>query len=516
MMRASAAFAVALFLLPGASAEFGVESERGYPIGVDGEITPFVYQHWIDKNPEVSRLVAQAQADPINKLAGLTVYPYYPILVAELQRLATDYPDLARLHSAGKSHAGLDLYYLEIADFGNPDRVPIDSREVVYLDGGTHSNEYSGVYFVTEWAQFLLDEFETNETARWIVENRHTFILPMVNPDGSHAFGRINAITVNVNRNFPATWGTVDELPGVNWPGPYPASEPETQAVINLLSNIDADYVNSIHCCGNLWLHPFGAEHLGKPVDDQMFTQICDVVFADVRSDCGQIWSTIYPASGTTADEGYGLLGASSWSYEMSGRGAYSLWGQPVITGDPREQEIESWRGVMHAFLHVEKYGAHPVVTAIEGTGSRLEVTVHNQGYGNLTQGALTVAGQAVSFGELPAGDVRTYTVEGDFAAGDIPVELEWKKREHPEAKWGRTLATSTLSKAGDRLTGTIDLPAAAPSMADLLPEQRSEEEPALLDAGDADEGEDSPGLGLMAALVGLAGMAALRRRQRS
>src|SRR5687768_12771962 len=114
-------------------------------------------------------------------------------------------PGLVRLHSAGQSRLGLDLWLLEIADFDNPNRTPLEAREVVYLDGGTHSNEYSGVYFTTEWAQFLLDEYASNETARWSVQNRHVFILPMGNPGGSNAMGRFFSMTRNPPRStlFP-------------------------------------------------------------------------------------------------------------------------------------------------------------------------------------------------------------------------------------------------------------------------------------------------------------------------
>ncbi len=504
-MRLVLLLLVAALAFPLASAEFGHE-HTGFPVNVDGQtVYPYIPEDWAERHPNVVADILGA-AEPLNKVAGNTIYPYYGLLTAELQRLASDYPDLVRLHVAGQSHAGLNLWLLEIADFGNPDRLPLAEREVVYLDGGTHSNEYSGVYFVTEWAQFLLDEYETNETAKWIVENRHTWILPMVNPDGSHAFGRINAIDVNINRNFPSTWGTVSEMPVINWPGPYPMSEPETQAVVSTLQAIQPDYVNSIHCCGNLWLHPFGAQQLGLSADNDMFTRVCDVVFADVRSDCGPIWSTIYPASGTTADEGYGTAGAASWTYEMSGRGAVAPWGQPVITGDPRTQEIESWRGVLHAFLFAEKYGGLPVVTALQGDTKELRVTIENQGYGNLSHATATIAGVAVALDPLLPGESADYVLHGKFEQGAVPVELEWKKRLHPDSNWGRSLAHIDLASVGDGLVGLLPEPVAKPTMS--LPTS----EPVVFAQEPITESEDAPGLGLLAVL-GLLGFAVLRRR---
>jgi hypothetical protein len=428
MQRAVLVLGLLLFgagLTPSTAAEFGPETEDGWPMNIHGEamkppVDPVQYHRDLVAFP-----------GPLNKVGPLTAYPYYPILTAELTRLALDYPHLVRLTSAGKSTAQLDLWMLEIADFENPDMKPLAEREVIYLDGGIHSNEYSGVYFLTEIAQFLIEEYETNETARWIVENRHTWLIPMVNPDGSHVFGRMNANWVNLNRNFPATWGAVDEDILLNNPGPEPASEPETRVILKVLDKLKPDYVNSIHCCGNLWLHPWGASHIPEAADIAMFTRICDEVFApfDVRDRCGPIWSTIYPASGTTADEGYGRIGASSWTYEMSGRGAIMIWGQPVIIEDVRVQEVESWHGIIHAFLNVERYGAHPIVRAVEGDAERLDVRIENDGYGLLVAGNLTISGTTVALPRIESGDSALVSVPGTYTEGDIVLEFGFTKR---------------------------------------------------------------------------------------
>ncbi len=520
-MRRVVAIVTLCLLTPSALAEFGHE-HGGFPVNVDGEtVWPYIPSDWEERHPELVAELLAPTPEPLNKVNGYTAFPYYPLLTAELQRLASEHPGLVRLSSAGQTRAGLDQWLLEIADFNNPDRVPIDEREVIYLDGGTHSNEYSGVYFVTEWAQFLLDEYETNETAQWIVQNRHVYILPMVNADGSHAFGRVNAIDVNINRNFPATWGTVAETPVVNWPGPWPASEPETQNVIRVLQETSPDFVQSTHCCGNLWLHPYGAEQLGHAPDYDMFTNVCVNVFPDLTVDvdrvqCGETWSTIYPASGTTLDEGYAQVGAASWSYEMSGRGAIAGWGQPVVDTDVRQQEIESWRGVMHGMLHTEQYGALPVVTDVTGNADQLTVTVTNQGWGNLTRGTIEVAGREMALDALPWGASTTFTINGNFGEGAIPVELEWKKRVHPDSNWGRKLLTIELTGNGDGLTGIIPEPVTPPSMDHLLPEPADVAAPVdstvePLDHG-ADDHKDSPGFLLPVVLLGLLGLA-LRRR---
>ncbi len=536
-MRVISLLLVLLMVAPTGIAEFG--HETGIPIGVDGPVYPFIPADLAERHPEETAAALAAgefvldpeiaEADPLNKVGGYTLYPYYGVLTAELRRLAEEFPGKMRLSTAGQSHLGLDLWLVEIADFDNPDRVPLSEREVIYLDGGTHSNEYSGVYFTTEWLQFLLEEFETNETARWIVENRHTFIMPMINPDGSHAFGRVNAIDVNINRNFPGTWGTVDETPVLNWPGPYPASEPETQAVIQVMSETRPDFVQSTHCCGNLWLHPYGAAQLGHAPDYDMYTNICGHVFPDLtidvqRKKCGEIWSTIYPASGTTADEGYALVGASSWTYEMSGRANKAgPWGEPITEFDVREQEIESWRGVMHGFLHAEMYGALPVLTDVAGTADGLTVTVQNQGWGNITQATLSFGSHSVSIPALTPGQKFILEIEGDFTEESVPVDIEWKKRMHPDSNWGRKLfAVDLVADASGDLAGLIPSLPPAPSMGDLLPATPESVLANVTGAPDivrsiqalnAADDRGAPGLPILALLGAVAAALLVRRR---
>lgn len=436
------------------TAEPGPESKDGWPTDDDGQIV----------GPAQSDPLAMNPADPLNKVGPFTFYTYYAHLMLELERLADEYPDRVRLSSAGQTVLGLEIWQLEIADFDNPDKIPLEDREVILIDGGVHSNEYSPVYFVMELAQFLIEDYETNETARFTVDNRYTVIVPLVNADGSHAMGRINANGVNINRNFPYTWGETDEQPPLNDPGPYPASEPETRALIRLYEQLEPDYYASIHCCGNLWLAPWGAAHLADPVDVAMFNRTCDVIFPEIRDRCGPIWSTIYPASGSTVDEAYGIVGSASWGFEMSGRGNIGPWGQPVTTEDVRYQERESWRAVIHAFENVHIYGAYPEIVRVEGTPDQLEVTIENHGWGPLVAGNLTPGDQRVPLPELPPApqndtspsNVATLTLTGDFQPGTAPMELDWTKRIHTAPQGHRVLSLELL-ESGDRLVGKLD-----------------------------------------------------------
>ena len=425
-MRGWAALLFLILLLPSASAEFGRYDHTGYPVAVDGTPT----------YPGGILPTGQLIEGPLNNVGPLTIYPYYPVLTAEVQRLASERPDLVKLHSIGKSTAGLDMWMLEIADFDNPDMLPLQEREVVWVDGGTHSNEYSGVWFAAHLASFLADGYGANETATWIVENRHTWIMPLVNPDGSHAMGRLNAKTVNINRNYPVDWGALAEDPLLNNPGPHPASEVETQANIEWFNKTQPDLYVSVHCCGNLWLYPYGVEGL-DPLDQQMLSRVCEEAFESVREYCGPIWSTIYPASGSSVDTVYEYTGAAAFGYEMSGRNALLLWGQPFTSASVEEEEIESWTGLMHGFLNVEKYGAYPVLSAASLEGGQLALRIRNEGYGNLTNWTVDGVAQPT----LMPGEETTVALERALAAGPLDVDVQYVKRHMASPTGARTFA---------------------------------------------------------------------------
>jgi protein MpaA len=66
------------------------------------------------------------------------------------------------------------------------------------------------------------------------------WLIPTINPDGEAADSRQNANNVDLNRNFPANWETRTVLSsGKYYPGPSPASEPETRATMALVALIE-------------------------------------------------------------------------------------------------------------------------------------------------------------------------------------------------------------------------------------------------------------------------------------
>jgi murein peptide amidase A len=121
---------------------------------------------------------------------------------------------------------------------------PAGSR-VAMVVGLIHGDEHAGLRIVRSIKRAAAqDSAALQGTQLWVIDS--------VNPDGQRAHTRKNAHGVDLNRNFPYRWR--DHIPHSNgyYPGPRPASEPETRAVMAFVRRIQPDL--------SIWYHqPWGA-----------------------------------------------------------------------------------------------------------------------------------------------------------------------------------------------------------------------------------------------------------------
>ena len=121
-------------------------------------------------------------------------------------------PSIMKLHSAGKSSLGQELWYVEISDnVGVNEPGEPEFRYVANM----HGNEVVGrelslwiaehiceMYYSTDGASGEGDSV-TPALVRWLVDHTHIFIMPTMNPDGYLLEQRYNAHHFDLNRNFP-------------------------------------------------------------------------------------------------------------------------------------------------------------------------------------------------------------------------------------------------------------------------------------------------------------------------
>ena len=99
----------------------------------------------------------------------------------------------------------------------------------VLVIGVIHGDEDAGVAIVDE----LRAEPVPDGVELWIVES--------MNPDGQTNQVRSNDNGVDLNRNFPYKWGPIGVPGDWQYAGTGPASEPETQAMVNFMTQLQPD-----------------------------------------------------------------------------------------------------------------------------------------------------------------------------------------------------------------------------------------------------------------------------------
>jgi protein MpaA len=116
-----------------------------------------------------------------------------------------------------------------------------EAARTALLVGVIHGDERAGLK-VTATLRRRADDLAGVQV--WLIDS--------LNPDGVASGSRRNARRVDLNRNFPHRWRGGTPISSGYYPGPEPASEPETQAAIAFIEEIRPDV--------SAWYHqPWGA-----------------------------------------------------------------------------------------------------------------------------------------------------------------------------------------------------------------------------------------------------------------
>jgi hypothetical protein len=126
-------------------------------------------------------------------------YHDYNALTAELRRVASAYPDIVQLQSAGKSVDQRELWYVKISD-----QVEVDEAEpkMLYL-ANMHGDEVVGREMMLQLIDELAKNYGKNRKITDLIDHSQLYIMPSMNPDGFERHQRWNARSADLNRDFP-------------------------------------------------------------------------------------------------------------------------------------------------------------------------------------------------------------------------------------------------------------------------------------------------------------------------
>lgn len=137
------------------------------------------------------------------------------------------------------------------------------------------------------------------------------------------------------NRNWNFHWSEAGSSPQAcsdSYQGPSAASEVEVQIIQSYLCGIDklAGYIN-FHAYSQLWMSPWGYTDKASP-DEATQNALSAAAVAAIKSVHGTVYgygpiaTTIYPASGSSADYVYGVCGSKyAYGVELRDTGEFGF-----------------------------------------------------------------------------------------------------------------------------------------------------------------------------------------------
>ncbi len=262
-------------------------------------------------------------------------YTEYDEMVSILQGLASTYPNICRLYDVGDTWEKREIWALKISD--NVATHEAAEKDIL-IDGNHHAREIMTVEVPLYLAKNLCEKYPTDPDVKLIVDNVETWIIPMVNPDGhNHVFKVYNmwrknrrdngggSYGVDLNRNYDYAWGKV---PGCshdpnasNYCGPYAFSEPETQAIRDLVNSNEHqfNYALNYHSSGRYCMYPWNHDYGHPPEPDYSYFKNVSLYLMETLPGWrhGNFWETLrYLGSGTACDWQYGGTGHNKiWGF---------------------------------------------------------------------------------------------------------------------------------------------------------------------------------------------------------
>ncbi len=191
---------------------------------------------------------------PKHNIPAYEAYTYDMLLkdISEFKATYAEFP----VFSIGKSREGRELYAIKL---GNGSRR-------IFICGAHHGMEWLTAKICMQLAFDLANGKHTASC-----DGTSLYLVPMVNPDGIElASGGIkwqaNAIGVDLNHNYDALWELskqAEKNQGILSPcaskygGPFPESEPESQAVANFTRQNKFDMAVALHSQGEVIYYDF-------------------------------------------------------------------------------------------------------------------------------------------------------------------------------------------------------------------------------------------------------------------
>ena len=259
------------------------------------------------------------------------------------------YPDLVNVFPIGESVLGKYIWCIRITNENNT-----QAKLSCLIDGCIHGCEWEAGEACLYLAEYLLINFEKNESITNILNTTEVYIIPLLNPDGRQKDDRFNENGIDLNRNFDIDFGRIrghsiplGKLFGriktpylrferlhkwfPNFPlfltnsGRRAFSEPETRSLRDFMRELDnydfSFYVNchtAVHTFSSPWhafKPPFKISNQEEKIHDYVIEWVVENTEYEDRDLSFEGYS--YAASGTATDWCFKEFRIPSFTFEI-------------------------------------------------------------------------------------------------------------------------------------------------------------------------------------------------------
>ncbi|HEX2786683.1 MAG TPA: M14 family zinc carboxypeptidase [Ignavibacteria bacterium] len=257
-------------------------------------------------------------------------YLTYDQVIAKLDSMRMQYPNLiSQKFSIGNSVEGRSMWTVKVSSSPN---APAGKPEV-WIHSLIHAREPMSMMNMVYFVYWLLENYNTDPVARYILDNRELYFTPVFNPDGYEYNRSTNpngggmwrknrknngngSFGIDLNRNFGTLqyWnspngGSDTTRSSDTYRGTAPFSEPETQNARDFVNSRNFKNALSYHTYGNYYIRPWGWQDTQTP-DEAIFHEVSEDMNLHNHFTVGRSYNTVnYGVRGVTDD----------WYYNDSG-----------------------------------------------------------------------------------------------------------------------------------------------------------------------------------------------------
>lgn len=320
--------------------EYQQMSDWGFRLEIDEAKTAFYFDE------------RQPLPDQLSGIPGFSCYRTVEETYATAQNIATQHPQLATWTDVGDSwdkingFGGYDMMVLTLTNSAIPGPKP-----QLFITSSIHAREYTPAELVTRFAEYLIDNYDTNADARWLIDSHEIHLMFQANPDGrkkaetglswrkntnqAYCGATSNSRGADLNRNFSFQWGccggSSTNACDLTYRGASAGSEPEVQTIQNYIlthypdqrddpptSPAPADATGvylDIHSYSELVLWPWG--YTNQTSGNNTAFQTLGRKFAYFNNYTPEQAIDLYITDGTTDDYAYGKMGVAAFTFEL-------------------------------------------------------------------------------------------------------------------------------------------------------------------------------------------------------